>query len=549
MDQPTLDVIEEKETNPLTIIRTETALSRFPVHRLAKKGIVQIEIKNQSSALYWEVTYNSKYGQPGPLAYRLDTLIINRRIEEARRPVPEIIKLGSLSQIAAELGLNRDTNSAKLALLQNAFASIKAKIAYRTTEGVERTLEAAFTRYDVVFTGEQLPGGANADAVYLVLHRVYADVLNSAVTRPLDYDYMRELPPAAQRFYEIVSYQIYAALHFQNERARLRYSEYCLLSTATRYLDFNHVKKQMYKVHRPHIVSGYLGPKIAFEGTTDAEGQPDWWMYYVPGPNAAREYREFTGIGRKSRKAERRRIHDPENSRSLFLPFVEDMEPVSMPLASPEPAKAPEPDALSPEMEPLFHALVAAGMNPPDARRLARQDPEECRRQLDYLPHHARLEKPGGWLRKAIEGQFTAPEGFKALKARADHERKRREAVSVQNAVQSAQEARRAQIVAEAVTLLDQSKKSASEANLASLTAFEEYYARERSRRVDAVKSARLKETMETIWRGDAKRAEIFLLFFAEVYPQEQEAACPIPEVAEWLTRHPIREWKSLLQR
>ncbi|MEI6431868.1 MAG: hypothetical protein WCP07_06780, partial [bacterium] len=517
MDQPTLDVLEEKETNPLTIIRTETALSRFPVHRLSKKGIVQIEIKNQSSALYWEVTYNSKYGQPGPLAYRLDTLIINRRIEEARRPVPEIIKLGSLSQIAAELGLNRDTNSAKIALLQNAFASIKAKIAYRTIEGAERTLEAAFTRYDVVFTGEQLPGGANADAVYLVLHRVYADVLNSAVTRPLDYDYMRELPPAAQRFYEIVSYQIYAALHFQNERARLRYSEYCLLSTATRYFDFDHVKKQMYKVHKPHIVSGYLGPKIGFEGTTDAEGQPDWWMYYVPGPNAAREYREFTGIGRKSRKAERRRIHDPENARSLFLPVREEKESVSPPLALPEPAQEPEPDTLSPEREPLLQALVAAGMNPPDAHRLVQADPEECRRQLEYLPYHTRLENPGGWLRKAIEGQFAAPEGFKAVKARADQERKRREALSMQNAVQSAQEARRAQIVAEAVTLLDRSKKSASEANLASLNAFEEYYARERSRRVDAVKSARLKETMETIWGSDAKRAEIFLLFFAEV--------------------------------
>ena len=37
---------------------------------------------------------------------RLDTLIINRRIEEARRPIPRMLKLGSLSDICRELGLS-----------------------------------------------------------------------------------------------------------------------------------------------------------------------------------------------------------------------------------------------------------------------------------------------------------------------------------------------------------------------------------------------------------------------------------------------------------
>ena len=98
-----------------------------------------------------------------------------------------------------------------------------------------------------------------ADAVYLVLNEIYLKVLNAAVTRPLDYDYMKSLPPAAQRFYEIVSYQIYAALLHENERAKLRYSEYCLLSTATRYLDFDHVKKQMYKIHLPPSAKRLFG--------------------------------------------------------------------------------------------------------------------------------------------------------------------------------------------------------------------------------------------------------------------------------------------------
>src|SRR6516165_2619772 len=95
-------------------IRVETALSRFPVHRLAKHGEIAIDIREQNESgevsIQWEVTHNSKFGQSGPLAYKIDTLTINRKIEEATRPIPRIIRLGSLKEIAAQLGLGGDTN-------------------------------------------------------------------------------------------------------------------------------------------------------------------------------------------------------------------------------------------------------------------------------------------------------------------------------------------------------------------------------------------------------------------------------------------------------
>ena len=95
---------------PPTPIRVETALSRYPVHRLAKHGDITIELgeHNEARRSYPSNggdTYNSEYGQPGPLAYKLDTLIINRKIEDASRPIPRIIRLGSLKEIAAQLGL------------------------------------------------------------------------------------------------------------------------------------------------------------------------------------------------------------------------------------------------------------------------------------------------------------------------------------------------------------------------------------------------------------------------------------------------------------
>src|SRR4051794_37580660 len=72
------------ELVPLNAIRVETTLSRYPVHRLAKKGSVTIDLREENergqTTFRWEVTHNSKYGQPGPQAYKLDTLIVNRRI-------------------------------------------------------------------------------------------------------------------------------------------------------------------------------------------------------------------------------------------------------------------------------------------------------------------------------------------------------------------------------------------------------------------------------------------------------------------------------------
>ena len=156
-------------------IRTETVFSRLPIHNLAKKGKVDIQILRKNARgeidLRWEVSYNDRFGQPRQLAYKLDTIIVNRKFDELAKPLPRIVCLGSLHAIAEELGLKRDTLSVKKAILQNAASFITAKLRYTGSDDVERTIEAGFSRYSVVFTGERLPDGRKADAVYLVLKR------------------------------------------------------------------------------------------------------------------------------------------------------------------------------------------------------------------------------------------------------------------------------------------------------------------------------------------------------------------------------------------
>ena len=281
---------------PLQIIRTETVLSKLPIHNLSKTGSFEIQIirKNDRGEveLRWEVSYNSRYGPPRQLAYKIDTIVINRRIDEQGRPVPKIIRLGSLRDIAGELGLGGDTNNARKALRQNAFTGIAARLTYRGTDGSERKVEADFTRYNVVFAGEKLPDGRSADCVYLILNEPYLEVLNSAPMRPLNYEYLKILPPAAQRFYEIVSYKIFAALKHQHPLAKLHYSDLCTCSAIQRYFDYDHFKKQMYKIHKPHLDSGYLA-KISYQQTVDGAGNPDWAMLYDPGPRARAEFAVF----------------------------------------------------------------------------------------------------------------------------------------------------------------------------------------------------------------------------------------------------------------
>lgn len=288
--------LETKPTSEaLDLIRVETALSRYPIHRLASKGTISINIRKKdtkgTTSLVWEVDYSNKHGQPGPLAYKLDTTVINRRLDEVGRPVPKILRLGSLREIAAELDLGGSTNAVRTALRQNAFAGITAKITYRAVDRSERTLEADFNRYSIIFTGEKLPNGLKADAVYLVLNDIYMEVLNTAARRPLDYDYLRDLPPAPQRFYEIISYEMLPAIKY-NQRAKLPYSEFCMFSTMTCYETFDQVKKQMYKIHLPHVRANYIA-KVEYEATVDEEGRPDWNMFYIAGETAKRQQLAF----------------------------------------------------------------------------------------------------------------------------------------------------------------------------------------------------------------------------------------------------------------
>jgi hypothetical protein len=402
--QATPTQIEEQfqELAPLNIIRTETVLSKLPIHNLAKKGTINIHIvqKNQQGKidLLWQVSPSRDYGEPRALAYKLDTIVINRRLDEASRPLPGIIRLGSLRELAQELGLGSDTATVRKALLQNASAFITAKLTYKGNDKRERRLETGFTRYSVAFTGEQLPDGAKADAVYIILNDPYREVLNNAPIRPLDYDYLQELPPAAQRFYEILSRKIFGALKHKHATASIRYSEYCTYSAQCRYFERHPVQNQMSAIHREHKKFGYI-IDVKYQPTTDAENRPDWIMYYTPGPKAKAEYQAFTRSGRVIETAldavgEEGELPPPSPPRRSPGPRQQHLRFTA-------PSEAPAADAAT---DPTLDQMTRRGISDRRARELLTgTNADFVLDQLEWGDH---------LIASALPGAFKNPPGF-----------------------------------------------------------------------------------------------------------------------------------------
>ena len=401
-------------------IRTETALSRFPLHQLAKQGDIKIKMTKCNARgkldTVWEVT-----NPPGPLAYKLDTALINRRIDEMRRrgEIKQLFKVGSLGEMCRELGIalsGANTNAMKQALRENVGAVITAKLKFTGDDGTERTFEFDTTRYTVIYTGEKLPDGRRADAVYIELHPRYYEMLKCARTRPLDYEYLKVLPPAAQRLYELISFQIFGALKHGRPCAMMLYSELCESMPITRYKEWDRAKKQLYKLHKPHLDSGYLA-SVDFEATTSTDGRPDWVIRYTPGPKAKREFREFTKTA-KERREEAEQSAPRLVSGKTTKP---ESQNYAIPAVSPDPPLTADIAGSADDAGGgLASRLMAEGVAQDTAWELVRDHRDECERQLEALPARKITSNKAGLLIGAIKGGWSMPAAIEEQKARAE---------------------------------------------------------------------------------------------------------------------------------
>ncbi len=282
--------------------RVEAVLSRLPIHILSDENPEPINI--QKPGLTWEVK-PGHLGMPGSLAYKIESIFINHRIDENRPELPKVIKLGSFREILRELGMAENgTNTAavKRALLQNATAFIQANVPYRN-KGIAGSFEFGDTRYGVIFQNQALPDGSRADAVYIVFHDLYLQFLRAAPVRPIRSTYLKHLSGSsfAQRLYEILSFQFYAAFVQGRPYAVLRYSEYCQQAPLPRKSEKGMIYPQMWRIHKPHVDARYIR-NVEYEAVEDSD-LPDFDIKYYPGILARQEYELFN----------RKSLSDPES--------------------------------------------------------------------------------------------------------------------------------------------------------------------------------------------------------------------------------------------
>jgi hypothetical protein len=107
------------------------------------------------------------------------------------------------------------------------------------------------------------------------------------------------------------------------------------------------------------------------------------------------------------------RSHKPVRSRPANTKTTPDTTTEITAAAPPPAAQGQKAAAVDNE---LVRQLLVHQMNRSDAVRLALAKPDECRRQLEYLCYLPPREKPGGWLRVAIENEHGAPDEYLAKK-------------------------------------------------------------------------------------------------------------------------------------
>ena len=185
----------------------------------------------------------------------------------------------------------------------------------------------------------------------------------------------------------------------------------------------------------------------------------------------------------------------------------------------------------------LQRQLVENGVNRKDATRLARAFPDECRTQLSYLPFVAEFKSTrGAYLRSAIEQGFGAPRAFLEEQAKVETARKEEERRRATDAKRAEREAQRQEIIEYLGRQIESLKTEAP----VFYDGFEQEFQREKEGQLKAFGDSRLRERLESFFSSEERRAQALLDYLAT-------KPCPLPDLAQWLSQHPVAEIQRLL--
>jgi hypothetical protein len=194
-------------------------------------------------------------------------------------------------------------------------------------------------------------------------------------------------------------------------------------------------------------------------------------------------------------------------------------------------------DSHKPADRELQRLLIENGVNKKDASRLASMFPEECTRQLVYMPFMTNFKSTkGAYLRTAIEQGFSAPKAYIEEEKNKIETLKQNELRLTKEAHDAQKEVKRQEIVSylrEQLLILQAQDPKA-------YTDFENEFERKKASQLKFVGNSALREKLEAHFVSDEKRVEVFIDYISG-------KQCPLPELTHWLSQNSVAEIKKLL--
>lgn len=398
-------------TDPRTLpqrLRSEFNFIKFPFFDLcrdSRRDTVEVVDEmvlpdgGQQKTL-WKVSrlVDSKF--PGTFAKRVHREVVERIVSQLPRPVRNPIRLGSFNSICRMLGINPNSGgnlkSIRDALQDIALAGIRSHSTFfiKNRRGY---LNDTFHLYErVILAGEELPDGAVADSVYVVLGSWYLENINANYVVPLDFDYYRQLrKTVASRMYELLHHWFFVALQNNQTALDRRYSTLCAYFPLARQGSLWKARKQLRDAHKQHVESGYLAALPEWQPLPNLKD--DWRLIYLAGPKAIDEYR----------RNQKRRIHQE--------PTAPDEK-----LQTPQLLLLPASSPLLPDLQKdLMRELVLRGISDSVALPLVQAHPPDLIQKklevFDWLIGKCDRrvsQNPAGYLRTSIEKNYATPSNF-----------------------------------------------------------------------------------------------------------------------------------------
>lgn len=318
-----------------TKFRAERNFLKYPFFDTSKsstRGMIRIEetvhTEEGTVELLWEVSRHLDRKFPGELACKIHRQVVERIVSETRKPISGLIRLGSYRDICNMLGIEytgKQAAAIKDTLRDVQFTGVRAQWTFysKTKKGY---IDDSFHLYDrIIFTGQYLPNGEIADAIYIVLGSWYVESVNANYVVPLDFNYHKELKGTiATRMYEWLSLNFFVALDNGRSSIRPRYStigrDFPLVVQNAKWK----AKQQLKDAHRQHAASGYLAADP--EWVNIPSERNDWLIVYHIGERAKHEY-----------KRNKKRASDQVGDETYYpLPLLENVGQLALPMTEPE---------------------------------------------------------------------------------------------------------------------------------------------------------------------------------------------------------------------